>query len=73
MNGKIINWEFKEMDCAWMYGIKHQVWLKMNTIFETTEGIYEAPVFPAPENTKMMDLIDKELRLNLKIQHGILN
>jgi len=72
MKGEIINWKFKEFDSGrsiFNYDVRI---LKMGITFETCEGEFDTPVFANPENEEMIDLVDKELRLNLKLQYGIL-
>ncbi len=74
MIGKIINWEFKEIKDESRHWVRDKInMLMITTIFKTTKGTYYAPCFV--ENKEMgimMDLIMKELKLNLKLQHGIL-
>jgi len=74
MEGKIIDWEFKEiLDKSRQWLSKPEYRLQMTTIFKTTKGIYYAPCFVENEEMGlMMDLIMKELKLNLKLQHRIL-
>ncbi len=72
MKGKIINWEFKELEVesrrSWVRNPINA--LMMHVLYETTEGTYICPVFREPENKNTCELIDLELKLNLKLQHG---
>ena len=73
MKGKIINWEFKEMIDPSRNWVKDKInMLMMYIIYKTTTGTYICPVWREPKNNSMCELIDEELRLNLKYQHRIL-
>ncbi len=73
MEGKIINWEFKEMVDPYRSWVNDPIKrLMMYIIYETASAKHCCPVWREPENEEMCELIDKELILNLKFQHRIL-
>ena len=74
MEGKILNWKFEEQIDPSRYWVESKIkMLMMYVIYETTTGSYTCPVWREQENEEMCELIDLELKLNLKHQHGILS
>lgn len=71
MRAKIINWEFEEKIDYSRFWVKDKInMLMMYIIIKTDNGTYINDFFS--QKSELTQIIREELRLNLKLQQGVL-